>query len=156
MLLLLFGPPFGMGACACVCATQDMTTPKFEESLCNSFQIYRTQQFISTGQTNGSQLEVKWRAVCEKYNLVHIRASAVAVAQTNQDFAFSNYDGNKNKTLDGKQWAGENEAAVGARARAQTRFVLTRHMKNIVFTQFFLFVQVTLRLHVIRVFMLVY
>lgn len=96
---------------------------------------------------------MKWRAACEEYNLVLIRAAADAVAQTNQDFAFSNYDGNKNKTLDGKQWASENEAAVGARTR--TRFVLTRHKESYLLKLFF-FVRVTLRLHVIRVNLLVY
>lgn len=36
-----------------VCATQNMTTPKFEASLCNSFQIYRKRL--------GKRMEVNWK-----------------------------------------------------------------------------------------------
>lgn len=118
----------------CVCATQNMTTPKFEESLCNSFQIYRTQQFILAGQTNGSQLEVKWRAVCEEYNLVLIRGHCRRRRANKSRFLPSPITmAIKIKTLDGKQWRSENEEPVGARAHTQD-FVLTRHMKNWIYS----------------------
>lgn len=63
-----------------------------------------------------------WRI---SYDLVVLGlGDAAAVAtRTNQDFAFSNYDGNKNKTLGEKQWLGGMEHTVGA--RAHTTFVLT-------------------------------
>lgn len=54
-----------------------------------------------------------------KYNLVLIRAAA-ATARTNQDFAFSNYDGNKNKTFDGKQWHGRVEHSRRPRSLTHT------------------------------------
>lgn len=73
-------------------------------------------------------MEAKWRAAGdEEYHTqlmrVLIRAAdddddddAAAVAQTNQDFAFSNYDGNKNKMLDGKTMAMAMWSTLGARA----------------------------------------